>query len=710
MKKIVHFISRLTGSYVAAINFAANIMGAWPAIALGFLMVEGLLPYKDPDRITTLLIFICAWAMVVILLSVVAYGGANKLGLPAWWRFLRDINTIIRDGRVITSEEFFGAYPHNIRYWKDKEKYPAAPRTDAEKERIYGRALERGLEAVSRFPRNHTINAAWAALVVVLPFYFFEAWLAEGFSSSSVLVPILTIGWLVFVAFIFISCEIMTAGLRAQLKEILAVKRNEHLFSLRVKFGLQIMIIILSLCALFMMMMEPNLPLNRSIIFIVYLSLVSIYLTSLYIRSILMALRNIAGAVKDLGEGGAGNLYLTSLDREFVELGNDFSRAAREVVDYRHNLEERVREKTADLAAANADLTEKDNIIQMELDLARDIQGGLLPAVGNWRQLTFASYYRPMEKVSGDFYDIQEVTGERLGVLMADVSGHGVPAALITTMGKVSFVSNLQRSESPAWVLARMNKDLQEHVKTQDYMTAFLMVFEKNYQFRYTNAAHQKAIVFRENDEWEELDTHGFFLGTELDIGEDSYEEATSTLNEGEAILLFTDGITEMKNTAGEEYGKLHMAEFFQKNLGRDPEEVVEDFFRQFYEFGKDAPITDDISLLFVYRDGKVADEAGDEGSSELSHKKASVRQELLRAKGFFNRGEFTDGFAILEKLNSSYPGDPQILFPLARRKYLNGQSDEARDLLGQLSLPLSEIRNQQLREKIRHLQNELGL
>ena len=213
------------------------------------------------------------------------------------------------------------------------------------------------------------------------------------------------------------------------------------------------------------------------------------------------------------------------------------------------NLEGKVQERTRELNRTLRIMERKDNEIQREFDLAGDIQHGLLPQTPYYHEgVKVVAYYRLMGKVGGDFYDIFQMKGGYLGVLIADVSGHGMPAAFITALAKISFAEAIQTSLFPADIFRHVNNELVKAIKTDDFVTAFFVVISPTCDVFYCNASHQMALVLRKDmmsiETW---DTNGLFMGYSLDSN-DMYEDGQNQLGYGDRILLYTDGIVSAVN------------------------------------------------------------------------------------------------------------------------------------------------------------------
>src|SRR5262249_20749372 len=154
------------------------------------------------------------------------------------------------------------------------------------------------------------------------------------------------------------------------------------------------------------------------------------------------------------------------------------------------------------------------NEMSHELNVARHVQIALLPE-GNLdkNQVRIFARLYPMTEVSGDYFDIIQLEDNLYAALVLDVSGHGVPSALVTTMAKVAYINAAGPDKNTAMVSAQVNRSLQPTlVATGFYFTAFFALIDFNRMyFQYTNAGHNPALLLRENsDEVRLLDTDGF--------------------------------------------------------------------------------------------------------------------------------------------------------------------------------------------------------
>ena len=193
-------------------------------------------------------------------------------------------------------------------------------------------------------------------------------------------------------------------------------------------------------------------------------------------------------------------------------------------------------------------------VIDRELSIARQIQFSILPqAMPGVVGLTVAARYRPMTAVAGDFYDFLEIDTQRLGVLVADVAGHGVPAALIASMVKVTLAAQRERADQPAAVLAGMNQALCGRLAGQYVTAAYLFIDTRLGLIRYAAAGHPPMLRSAQRGrEIQEVVQNGLLLG--LVEGAD-YQELEQPLQAGDRFLLYTDGLIEAASTDEDLFG-----------------------------------------------------------------------------------------------------------------------------------------------------------
>lgn len=194
--------------------------------------------------------------------------------------------------------------------------------------------------------------------------------------------------------------------------------------------------------------------------------------------------------------------------------------------------------------------------IKKELKLAQKIQENLMPKTPPKLQgVQVEFWYKPMEELGGDFFDfILRREEDGIGIFISDVAGHGVPSALITTMIKGVLANQRAFLDRPKQMMQRMNTALLENNVSDFFVTAFYLYLNlKNKTMGFTSAGHNEAFVFKKRtEEVIPLKTKGKFLGI---FEENSWKEEVFVIEKGDRIVLYTDGITEMLNNKGEEFG-----------------------------------------------------------------------------------------------------------------------------------------------------------
>ncbi len=191
--------------------------------------------------------------------------------------------------------------------------------------------------------------------------------------------------------------------------------------------------------------------------------------------------------------------------------------------------------------------------IEQELRMAQDIQQALLPK--NLPQLEgwqISHHYRPAREVGGDFYDFHRLSEGRLGVVVGDATGKGVPAALVMATAHSMLRAVAQNCESPGEVLTRTNDPLVMDIPPNMFVTCFYCILEpKSGRLSYANAGHDLPYLHRGGDA-EELRARGMPLGL---MPEMSYEEKEIVLQRGESVLFYSDGLVEAHDPKGEMFG-----------------------------------------------------------------------------------------------------------------------------------------------------------
>jgi len=254
------------------------------------------------------------------------------------------------------------------------------------------------------------------------------------------------------------------------------------------------------------------------------------------------------------------------------------------------------------LREARAQLASQLLALNNELEMARQIQLSILPhSIPKLPGLEIAARFLPMTSVAGDFYDFIEIDEKHIGILIADVSGHGLPSALIASMLQVALTAQAGHASLPAKVLLGLNHALCGKF-TQDFVTAAYVYvdLEKNLM-RYAGAGHPPLLQWRNSTgKTAKLFENGLVLGM---VEEATYDALEFPLELGDRYVLYTDGVLEATNSAQEQFGADRFMRFIENHkhlvAGQFSEALLTELSRwsnQTAEQGQQ----DDITLLVI--------------------------------------------------------------------------------------------------------------
>jgi serine phosphatase RsbU (regulator of sigma subunit) len=246
-------------------------------------------------------------------------------------------------------------------------------------------------------------------------------------------------------------------------------------------------------------------------------------------------------------------------------------------------------------------------LVEQELELARSIQQASLPkevpTLEGWQ---IAPYYQPAREVGGDFYYFFELDDDRVGVVVGDATGKGVPAALVVsaTSSMLRAVARVLGSSSPGEALAQVNETLLARIPANMFVTCFYAILDpKSATLSYANAGHDLPYLGRSDGDVEELRARGMPLGLMPGMG---YEENEIELGADEGVLFYSDGLVEAHGPQGEMFGFPKLRALIAKY---NEEEPLGDFLlEELYSFvGEGWEQEDDITLLTLRRSVSVS-------------------------------------------------------------------------------------------------------
>jgi sigma-B regulation protein RsbU (phosphoserine phosphatase) len=244
--------------------------------------------------------------------------------------------------------------------------------------------------------------------------------------------------------------------------------------------------------------------------------------------------------------------------------------------------------------------------LERELETAREIQEKLLPhemPVVSGFEISGTSL--PSEQVGGDYFDFLDIGDGQLGIAIADVSGKGIPAALLMANLQASLHAQVFHPGKVAEVAYRINNLLYRSTDAHMFVTFFYGILDRKRSiFTSTNAGHNQPLLFRSDGRIERLGEGGLILGFQPDV---HYDQQTVAIRPGEVIVLYTDGITEAADPSSEMvaddlFGVERLVDIIQANLNNSAREIQSAILKAITQYTHNAPQYDDITLVVIKR------------------------------------------------------------------------------------------------------------
>jgi sigma-B regulation protein RsbU (phosphoserine phosphatase) len=262
-------------------------------------------------------------------------------------------------------------------------------------------------------------------------------------------------------------------------------------------------------------------------------------------------------------------------------------------------------EMTTKLKQAQIELIEKERMKQ-ELQIAQRIQQSLLPSkLPTLAGYSIASYYQATTEVGGDYFDVFTLTPHSIGLVIADVSGKGVPAALLMAVSKSTLRAQTQVSLSPAEVLIRTNSILYHEMQRGMFVTIFYAILNtENDTLTAACAGHNPALLVSANNDVQWIRPSGIPVGH--DAGprfKERISETTVKLKPSDVLLLYSDGITEAINIWGEQFGEQRLSQIVANYLTEDVNTILNRVKEELFGFMGGQPQTDDITMLVIKKE-----------------------------------------------------------------------------------------------------------
>jgi phosphoserine phosphatase RsbU/P len=244
-------------------------------------------------------------------------------------------------------------------------------------------------------------------------------------------------------------------------------------------------------------------------------------------------------------------------------------------------------------------LVEKKRI-QAQLEVARQVQLELLPDHDpRLKSFDISAYVFPTEEVSGDYYDWVKIFDDQIGVIIADVAGKGIPAALLVAFLRASLRAGVQTGYAPHIALSKVNDLLWDSVESHQFVTAIYGILDAtNRTFVYSNAGHNPPLLINPNGDYKFVEYGDLPLGMFRAM---RYHQHFLRLEKGQVLVLYTDGITEAAKPDGEEFGRENLAKLVLEGINLNAKEMI-DFIRKGVQDFTDRKFLDDDGTLFIIK------------------------------------------------------------------------------------------------------------
>lgn len=240
--------------------------------------------------------------------------------------------------------------------------------------------------------------------------------------------------------------------------------------------------------------------------------------------------------------------------------------------------------------------------IDHDLDVARQIQNALLPkTIPSVQGVSLAAFYQPAFQIGGDFYDFIPIDEHHLGIALADVSGKGIGGAIVMAMCRSALRARAHGHVRPAEVLISLNRALSEDMPEALFISVLYMVLDtRTWELTLARAGHEKPVLCScAEGELRQIDSPGIAIGiAPREKFESALREVTVSLKPGDALVAFTDGITEAMNDDNQEWGIENLMDAVRASSGDNAEGVLTNVRERVVRFVGNRPQYDDMTLL----------------------------------------------------------------------------------------------------------------
>ncbi len=237
--------------------------------------------------------------------------------------------------------------------------------------------------------------------------------------------------------------------------------------------------------------------------------------------------------------------------------------------------------------------------IEEQLSIARHIQLSFIPKSDpDIPGYDVSGVNIPSGEVGGDYYDFIDIVRGQTGIAIADVSGKGIPAALIMASFRASLIAEIRNNYAIRTICRKVNNLLYESLERENYVTAFYGVLDsKNDILTFSNCGHNRPILLRRDGGVELLAEGGLALGI---VDDTEYEERPISIRPGDIVLMYTDGVTEVEGTDGVQFGEEHLINLLRANAALSSREIHQALYQEIRNFARPDHVFDDVTMVVV--------------------------------------------------------------------------------------------------------------
>jgi serine phosphatase RsbU (regulator of sigma subunit) len=266
----------------------------------------------------------------------------------------------------------------------------------------------------------------------------------------------------------------------------------------------------------------------------------------------------------------------------------------------RHKILDELQKSRQSLQATTLELEKALQSIHQELETAKIVQKAFLPQdIYSIPGVEIGVMFVPCGTVGGDLYDVIPIDDSQTAFLLLDVAGHGIPAALIAAMAKLSFARNIKKGLSPKEIFQIVNKELINYLPSERFITAILCVFDaSSKQLSLARAGNPPALLLRASSNTvEQLTPPGTFIGV---FPDGKFEQIDLPLSSGDRLLLYTDGLVECTDSSDKQFGRTRLSELFLQTRTTPADETTVHILMKTKAYVGDGPQQDDITFLVL--------------------------------------------------------------------------------------------------------------